>query len=280
MSEPPQGPPPGFYPDQSGVSRYWNGSEWTDQNEPRATPEPVPTQTPSKGKSVDSSHNDSAGPWFKRKRFVISAAALVLLFVAGFLVFGNDASEPNKSPASVKAVYSDNDSVPDSRDAFPDDPTEFLDQDGNGVGDHADADAALAAQNQKEADERKKEADERKKTIANAQFVSKRTLALVFKDPDSQQGKIFKVWGEITQFDAATGTDSFLADAAHTNTTSYGYFEGENALFTGSEAALSKFVEDDLFVATVEVTGSLSYDTQLGGNTTVPQFQVLKISRP
>ena len=28
QSAPPQGPPPGWYPDQNGQQRYWNGQGW------------------------------------------------------------------------------------------------------------------------------------------------------------------------------------------------------------------------------------------------------------
>jgi hypothetical protein len=87
------------------------------------------------------------------------------------------------------------------------------------------------------------------------------------------------VHGEIRQFDSATGTDAFLADVAHKNTTSYGFFEGENTLLTGDESKLEDFVEGDVFKATVTVLGSMSYDTQIGGNTTVPLLQIDSIKR-
>lgn len=160
-----------------------------------------------------------------------------------------------------------------NKEAVPASATPAQDSDNDGVSDAAEKKAADAAK-QKAAKAAK---DKRKKKIANANFVSKRDLARVFKDPDSHKGELFKVWGEVAQFDAATGTDAFLASAAHADTRSYGYFEGENAFFTGRADALDNLVEDDIFTATVEVTGSLSYDTQVGGNTTVPQFKVLKI---
>jgi hypothetical protein len=37
-------------------------------------------------------------------------------------------------------------------------------------------------------------------------------------------------------------------------------------------------VQDDLFKAEVVVAGSLSYDTQIGGSTTVPLLLVTKIT--
>jgi hypothetical protein len=131
----------------------------------------------------------------------------------------------------------------------------------------------------KEKAAKKKEAKEKaQKKIDNAQPVSSRTLAKIVKNPDNYKGKVLVVYGQVTQFDSATGTDTFLADVANRNTMSYGYFDGENAMFTGKESKLDDLVEDDVFRATVTVTGSFSYDTQIGGNTTVPLFLVNKIT--
>ena len=60
---------------------------------------------------------------------------------------------------------------------------------------------------------------------------------------------------------------------------SYGYFEGENTMFTESAKKFNSFVEDDIIVATVRVDGSFSYDTQIGGNTTVPMLKVFRLHR-
>jgi hypothetical protein len=133
----------------------------------------------------------------------------------------------------------------------------------------AEADAAAAAKAKAAAAAR----------ITNAQAPSKRTWAKVVKNPDSYVGKVYVIYGQINQFDAATGTDTFLGDSASKNTMSYGYFDGENTMFSGTEKLFSDFVEDDVFKATVEVADSFSYDTQIGGNTTVPLLKVHRIKR-
>jgi hypothetical protein len=115
------------------------------------------------------------------------------------------------------------------------------------------------------------------KKINNAQTVGPRTLAKIFKDPDRYKGEVLVVYGQVTQFDSATGTDAFRADVANRNTMSYGFFNGDNAMLTGEKSELEDLVEDDVFRATVTVSGSYSYDTQIGGNTTVPLFKVNKI---
>jgi hypothetical protein len=47
------------------------------------------------------------------------------------------------------------------------------------------------------------------------------------------KGDKYIIYGQVTQFDSATGDDNFLADTAHRNTMSYDFFDGENTLLTG-----------------------------------------------
>jgi hypothetical protein len=79
--------------------------------------------------------------------------------------------------------------------------------------------------------------------------VSKRQWAKVVKKPESYKGDKYIIYGQVTQFDSATGDDSFLADTAHRNTMSYGFFDGENTLLSGSAKQLDDLVEDDVFRA-------------------------------
>jgi hypothetical protein len=77
--------------------------------------------------------------------------------------------------------------------------------------------------------------------------VSKRQWAKIVKKPSSYKGDRYVIDGQVTQFDSATGDDNFLADTAHRNTMSYGFFDGENTLLTGSAKQLDDLVEDDVF---------------------------------
>ena len=104
--------------------------------------------------------------------------------------------------------------------------------------------------------------------------VSKRQWAKIVKKPNSYKGDKYIIYGQVTQFDSATGDDIFLADTAHRNTMSYGFFDGENTLLTGGAKQLDDLVEDDVFRASVTVLGKMDYDTQIGGNTTVPLLEV------
>lgn len=107
--------------------------------------------------------------------------------------------------------------------------------------------------------------------------LSDRSWAKVTKSPDKYLGKTYVLWACITQFDAATGTDSFRADAS--NKRREYWYEGVNTMFTGTAAQLEDVVTDDIVLMNVKSLGSFSYDTQIGGNTTVPHFEVEKITR-
>jgi hypothetical protein len=107
--------------------------------------------------------------------------------------------------------------------------------------------------------------------------LSSRTWALLVKDPDKYIGDAYQVWACITQFDAATGSDTFRGQGSYAKQ-AYWYSNGDNALFSGDEDQLAEFVEDDVVLMNVIVLGSIDYDTQIGGNTTAPAFLVDKIT--
>ncbi|SCF06377.1 hypothetical protein GA0070607_5080 [Micromonospora coriariae] len=107
-------------------------------------------------------------------------------------------------------------------------------------------------------------------------MLSARQWKLIAKNPDAYLGKTYVVYGRVTQFDAATGTDTFRADVAHRKMPDEYDYE-TNTMLSGSESDLDNLVEDDIFRANVTVLGSFSYDTQIGGETTVPLLQVASI---
>ena len=107
--------------------------------------------------------------------------------------------------------------------------------------------------------------------------LSDRTWKLLVKTPDKFIGRGYQLWACIWQFDAATGDDAFLGNASNRRQTYWNLY-GENASFTGNAGRLAAFVEGDMVLMNVISTGSYSYDTQAGGNTTVPSFEVKKIT--
>ena len=102
-------------------------------------------------------------------------------------------------------------------------------------------------------------------------------LGAAHQEPRWQDRQRLRDLGLHLQFDAATGTDAFLANASNTKQ-EYWNLYGENASFLGSESKLADFVEGDVVQMKVISPGSYSFDTQAGGNTTVPQFEVRKIT--
>lgn len=111
---------------------------------------------------------------------------------------------------------------------------------------------------------------------ASYKTLTEREWKLIAKNPDAYTGKTYVVYGTVTQFDAATGNDSFRANVGHKNMGEDYEYE-TNTLLTGSAPALTNLVEGDEFRANVSVLGSFSYDTQMGGNTTAPSLSVAAI---
>lgn len=109
--------------------------------------------------------------------------------------------------------------------------------------------------------------------------LSRRTFKKLVKAPDRYIGKKVVLYGNVNQFDAATGACNFLADTAERNVTSYGFFNGENSWIEARSrcSIFDDVVEGDIFKMYAEVGPSFSYDTQIGGNTTVPTFIVDRI---
>ena len=113
---------------------------------------------------------------------------------------------------------------------------------------------------------------------ADYQALTNQTFQKLVKNPDAQKGERFVLYGYVTQFDAATGTDQFLASVGATRLPAGEEFDyDELAYFTGSASALDPAVKDDLIKVYVVGRGSFSYDTQIGGNTTVPKFKIDRI---
>jgi hypothetical protein len=108
--------------------------------------------------------------------------------------------------------------------------------------------------------------------------VNDRTWAKIVKSPDRYEGKRYQVWACISQFDAATGPDTFRAEASNKRE-QYWFLDSTNALFTGDESRLDDFVEDDVVWMNVVGGGSFEYETTLGGSMTVPVFVVISIKR-
>ena len=108
--------------------------------------------------------------------------------------------------------------------------------------------------------------------------LSARDWQVIAKNPDAHIGERVIVHGRVTQFDAATGTTAFRASVDGVRQ-KRAYDYDTNTLLTGDAVDLQDIVVDDEFTAEVTVRGSLTYQTQIGGSTTVPVLLVQTISR-
>lgn len=114
---------------------------------------------------------------------------------------------------------------------------------------------------------------------APAKAITARDWAKIAKDPNSHVGESIIVYGEVTQFDAATGTDTFRANVDGVkHQVNYGYanYETNTVLISGG-ADLGDLVEGDLFQAETVVAGSVSYQNTMGGSLTAPKLTVSKV---
>jgi hypothetical protein len=104
--------------------------------------------------------------------------------------------------------------------------------------------------------------------------VSPREFALMVKNPDAWAARKIVVYGVITQFDAATGTTAFRADTGPAPVMDpYDY--DQNTFITAHHSGMvANIVENDIVTMFVEVQGAYTYDTQIGGSTTVPSLLV------
>jgi hypothetical protein len=104
--------------------------------------------------------------------------------------------------------------------------------------------------------------------------VDAREGQIIAKEPAAHEGERIIVYGRVTQFDAATGNDTFRASVDGVDHPGDAYAFDTNTMLSGDASALRDIVNEDLFRAEVTVAGSMSYGTQIGGNTTVPMLTV------
>lgn len=192
-------------------------------------------------------------PWYRKKRVIIPAGFVALLMIPGLVGGGNRTTTPTTAaPAAVTTT--------------------------------APAPAATTTTSAPVATTTKAPEPAKTTTTTAAKpagyaAISARDFKLLAKDPDAYVGKTYKIYGFVTQFDAATGADGFRANTGASKLGEDDWYDfDQNSVLTGDKATLAKIVEDDLFEAKVIVAGAYSYNTQIGGNTTVPAFLVQEIT--
>lgn len=106
------------------------------------------------------------------------------------------------------------------------------------------------------------------------ELLTERDFALLVKDPDAAEGRKIVLYGVVTQFDAATGTSQFRADTSPIQADSVYEYDQNTVVEARNANTVAEVVEDDVVKMYAEVAGSYSYDTQIGGRTTVPRVIV------
>ncbi|WP_257213658.1 DUF2510 domain-containing protein [Rhodococcus pyridinivorans] len=242
-------PPAGWYPDpvDPSLDRYRDGQQWTDQTRPRG---PIPSP----------SSSAFPEPAKKRRKWPWIVGGVIGFFVIIGLVGGNGSTETRAtSDAASNTASVSKTQTPEEAEAERQ---------------AAEAAAEQQRQQREAAAAAARAEEEARQNPASYETLGERDFAMIVKDPSAAKDRKVVLFGRIFQFDAATGTDQFLAYTSPVwEESDYGY--DQNTLVIASDpAVIANVVEDDIVKMYVEVQGSYSYDTQGGGNTTVPKVAI------
>lgn len=117
------------------------------------------------------------------------------------------------------------------------------------------------------------EAYELRRNPANYKPLTDRDFALLVKDPDAHASEMVIIYGQVSQFDAATGTSEFRANTGALPPSGPVTIYEQNSYVTVPDPGLTaNVVKDDVLRIYATVAGSYSYELQRGGETTVPRF--------
>lgn len=110
--------------------------------------------------------------------------------------------------------------------------------------------------------------------------LSEREFALLMKDTDSHKGEKIVVYGYVSQLDSATGPDTLRASTGNASKSEWYAYSENTVVQAGEKGMFKNVVKDDLVTIYATVDGSMSYGTQIGGNTTVPELtaNIIKVT--
>ncbi|MEE3851927.1 DUF2510 domain-containing protein [Gordonia sp. LSe1-13] len=127
--------------------------------------------------------------------------------------------------------------------------------------------AALEAEASRESQQRAAQLDK-----SSYQQTDSRTWQLVVKNPDAHIGEKYVVYGYVVQADSAMGSSAIRVQ---TDGQQVEWYDMDvNTVANAGLASFSEIVEDDLVTMWVEITGSVTYDTTMGGSMTAPEVEV------
>jgi hypothetical protein len=130
-------PPAGWYPDNAGTTRWWDGDQWTEHQQPAPTaatatatlPSPTatasesPTQTQSAVRTradakAEKAYAKASRPWYKKKRWITLIVFVALIGIVS-VTGGSDTSGPEQVSGST-SVSDDTSASDDSGTADKD----------------------------------------------------------------------------------------------------------------------------------------------------------------
>lgn len=129
-------------------------------------------------------------------------------------------------------------------------------------------DAWVTAEEERKEEERRAQEEAEQTDPANYETLSERDWALVERDPDSHQGEKYVLYGHVTQADAATGDISIRVNSGPVQQYRQYDYDVNTMAITGRDGVFSDVVKGDHVEMLVEVDGSLTYDTMIGGSAT------------
>ncbi|MHA7132219.1 hypothetical protein [Oerskovia turbata] len=100
--------------------------------------------------------------------------------------------------------------------------------------------------------------------------------AQIAKDPEQHVGEKIVLFAEVTQFDAATGSDSFRASTG-AEQPSAPFDLDVNTLLSGDRTILADVTVGDVLKVHAIVEGATTYDTVMGGGMTAPVLEVAAV---
>ncbi|MFD5812376.1 DUF2510 domain-containing protein [Rhodococcus aetherivorans] len=242
--------PAGWYPDPGDPSlvRYWDGTEWSPRTAPKfSTPAPPPRRPQPTAK--------------EERNGKLLAAGFGLLIVLGLVV-----------AAVVSGSHSDQDDAATVAAPSPTSRTAATSTTRSAAQIQASEQAAAASASRAAAAAEAAEAE--RTNPASYEQVSTRDFALIARDPSAARGRKLVLYGYVSQFDSATGTNQFRASVDSQPLGSWYEYDHNVVIKAGDRGLVANVVEDDLITLWVEVDEPLTYDTTLGGSTTVPSFRL------
>ena len=113
-------PPAGWYPDNAGTTRWWDGDQWTEHQQPAPTAAPTatatlpaptaaasesPTQTQAPVRTradakAEKAYAKATRPWFKKKRWITLIVFVALIGIVS-ATSGSDTGSPEQVDASA-----------------------------------------------------------------------------------------------------------------------------------------------------------------------------------